>query len=258
MPQIDIADIKDDRFNTICNALADGECVAIPTETVYGLAADATNGRAVAHIFELKGRPKFNPLICHVDGIDMARRHGVFDPISEKLATAFWPGPLTIVVPLQPGSNIHDLVTAGLDTVGLRCPTGPANRIIAAYGQPLAAPSANRSGRVSPTTAEHVSGEFADTDLLVLDAGPCQVGLESTIVKVTGNAIMILRPGSVTPDMIADVTGTRPRLSASEKIEAPGMMKSHYAPNAEVVMNCTEAREGTAILGLRQQPCICG
>ncbi|MGI9352592.1 MAG: L-threonylcarbamoyladenylate synthase [Rhizobiaceae bacterium] len=249
MPQIDFADFQEDQLDTICSTLANGQCVAIPTETVYGLAADATSGQAVAKIFQLKGRPKFNPLICHVDGMEMAGKHGIFDPVSVKLTDAFWPGPLTIVVPVQPDSNIHDLVTAGLDTVGLRCPSGPMNRIIAAYGRPLAAPSANRSGKISPTTADHVWEEFGEDDLLVLDAGPCPEGIESTIVKVADDAIHILRPGSITPDMIIDATGMKPKMSASGKIEAPGMMKSHYAPNASVTMDCKIIPEGAAMLG---------
>ena len=138
------------QISEACNRLAQGQCVALPTETVYGLAADATNGRAVAGIFELKGRPRFNPLICHVSGLEMARRYGVFNETSEKLAKLFWPGPLTLVVRRQPDCEIHELATAGQDTVAMRAPRGPMREIIAEYGIPLAAPSANRSGRISP------------------------------------------------------------------------------------------------------------
>ena len=148
-----IAETDPQALGEAVNVLSAGLPVAIPTETVYGLAADATNGRAVARIFEMKGRPSFNPLICHVDGIDMAEAHGVLGPAALALAGRYWPGPLTIVVPRRPESDIHDLATAGLNTVGMRCPAGFANGLIAAFGRPLAAPSANRSGRISPTLA---------------------------------------------------------------------------------------------------------
>lgn len=227
-------------------ALADletGKCVAIPTETVYGLAADATNGEAVARIFELKGRPSFNPLICHVDGLALARELAVFDTISEKLADAFWPGPLTLVLPLNLDTKVHPLVCAGLDSVGVRWPKGIASEIISEFGKPLAAPSANRSGRVSPTTAQHVQEEFADTELTVIDTGPCEVGLESTVVRVSGGTIEILRPGAVTVEMIFEATGVQPSRFRGDEIIAPGMMRSHYAPNAQLELNCTDCPE---------------
>lgn len=220
------------------NVLNNGRCVAIPTETVYGLAADATNGEAVARIFEMKGRPRFNPLICHVDGLEMAERHGTFCALSRKLAESFWPGPLTLVVDVQEKSTLHPLVRAGLSTVGLRCPDGPASMLIQHFGKPLAAPSANRSGRISPTRADHVAAEFQDTNLLVLDGGACEGGIESTIVKVEGDHIVILRPGSITAAMIEAETGIVPHDYAGESIVAPGMMTSHYAPDAAVVLDC--------------------
>lgn len=219
--------------------LAGGNCVAIPTETVYGLAADATNGLAVARIFEMKGRPKFNPLICHVSDLDMAETLGVFDDTARKLAMAFWPGPLTLVVPLNPQSDIHPLVTANLGTIGLRCPTGVASSLIRDFGKPLAAPSANRSGKLSPTTADHVRSEFPDKNLLIIDGPPCNIGIESTIVKVEDRKLTLLRPGSVTVEQITECCGIEPRITDSGKIEAPGMLKSHYAPDAKVIMNCS-------------------
>ena len=188
---LDIADAK--ARGAALDALAAGDCVAIPTETVYGLAADATNGRAVAKIFAMKGRPGFNPLICHVSDIGMAREHGELAVAAERLAEAFWPGPLTLVVPRRPGSAIHDLCTAGLDTVGLRCPDGFSRELIAGFGRPLAAPSANRSGRISTTSAQHVAEEYPGETLIVLDAGPCRVGLESTIVQVGDDRLTLLR-----------------------------------------------------------------
>jgi L-threonylcarbamoyladenylate synthase len=228
--------------------LAAGECIAIPTETVYGLAADATNGIAVAHIFEMKGRPRFNPLICHVSDLAMAERYGVLDAASRRLAEAFWPGPLTLVAPVRPGSGISELATAGLATVGLRCPAGPARELIARFGKPLAAPSANRSGRISPTSARHVADDFAGTDLLVLDNGPCPVGIESTIVRVEPGRIVHLRPGAVTVADLGRVTGLPVTAHEGKAIEAPGMMASHYAPDAAVQTQVTACPAGAALL----------
>ena len=187
----------DDALAAAAYALAAGEIVAIPTETVYGLAADATNGEAVARIFAAKQRPSFNPLICHVTGIDMAERFATFDPLSRKLAEAFWPGALTLVLPLKPGHSIHPLVTAGLDTVAVRTPRGFGAELIAALGRPLAAPSANRSGKLSATSAQAVVDSLGDAVPLVIDGGPTPVGVESTIVKVEDGSVFLLRPGGV-------------------------------------------------------------
>ena len=228
--------------------LTEGKCVAIPTETVYGLAADATNGEAVARIFETKGRPKFNPLICHVDGLEMANIHGDFDPVSLQLAEAFWPGPLTLVVPLNETSDIHPLVSAGLDTIALRQPKGIASQLISDFGKPLAAPSANRSGKVSPTSAAHVRQQLPDANLHILDTGACDLGLESTIAKVSGDHIVILRPGGVTSRMIEECTDLRVKHFEGDTIEAPGMMRSHYAPTAKLLLNCDQCPEGSAWL----------
>ena len=240
MARIIPAEKLESRLPDICNKLADGECVAIPTETVYGLAGDATNGAAVANIFETKQRPQFNPLICHVSDLDMATTFAEFSPLALRLAQAFWPGPLTLVLPLKRETNIHPLTVAGLDTVGVRCPKGPATEIIRAFGKPLAAPSANRSGKVSPTMARHVMNSFSKTDMLIIDAGSCEVGLESTILKPEGDRLTILRPGSITAEMVEEATGIKPQFSKQDAaIEAPGMMKSHYAPNAKMVLNQT-------------------
>jgi tRNA threonylcarbamoyl adenosine modification protein (Sua5/YciO/YrdC/YwlC family) len=177
--------------------LGAGEVVAIPTETVYGLAGDATNGEAVARIFEAKGRPRFNPLIAHVADMAMAERIGVFDPLSRKLAEKFWPGPLTLVLPLRPGSGIHPLVTAGLDTIALRMPKGFGGTLIARLGRPLAAPSANSSGKISSTSGQAVASDLGARIPLVVDGGATPVGLESTIVKVEDGRVRLLRPGGV-------------------------------------------------------------
>jgi L-threonylcarbamoyladenylate synthase len=228
--------------------LAEGGCVAIPTETVYGLAADATNGLAVARIFEMKGRPRFNPLICHVASVGMAERHGAMDAAAKKLAARFWPGPLTLVVPSLPANAISDLATAGLTTIGLRCPDSSARGLIEAYGRPLAAPSANRSGRISPTTARHVADEFRDTDLLILDGGPCREGIESTIVKVEPKRLVLLRPGTVTAEELERESGLPVIAASGNSIEAPGMMASHYAPDAGLQMNVARCPQGAALL----------
>lgn len=228
--------------------LAAGDVVAIPTETVYGLAADATDGVAVARIFEVKGRPRFNPLIVHVCDRAMAERIAKFDPVSLRLAEAFWPGPLTLVLPLRDGHGIHPLVSAGLDTVALRLPKGFAADLIAAFGRPLAAPSANSSGRISPTSAEAVDADLGGRIGLIVDGGSTAVGVESTIAKATPDGVRILRPGGVTADAVEAVTGKAVLRGGVEGIEAPGMMLSHYAPDAGVRLNATELRDGEALL----------
>lgn len=248
----------DSRKNPLGEAVAElrrGKPVAIPTETVYGLAADATNGEAVARIFQMKGRPGFNPLICHVDGLVMAHGIGLLEAPALALAQAFWPGPLTIVVPARTESGLSDLVTAGLATVGLRCPAGFAREIISALGRPLAAPSANRSGRISPTTADHVAAEYEGRDLLIIDGGACPVGLESTIVKVTDNTLTLLRPGAITAEEIEAATKIAPQMpNAADGIQAPGMLASHYAPDAAVRLNCMQCEDGDAWLGFGSHP----
>jgi L-threonylcarbamoyladenylate synthase len=224
--------------------------VAIPTETVYGLSADATNPQAIARIYEMKGRPRFNPLICHMADLAMAERHAVFDPLSRKIAEAFWPGPLTLVLPIRAESAIHPLARAGLDTVGVRVPTGFASRLLSAFGRPLAAPSANTSGRISPTTARHVADDFGDRLELVLDAGPAVVGLESTILRVEGETIRLLRPGGLDLEAVERLTG-RPVIrneKAGAAIEAPGMLASHYAPDAPVRLEARDVRPGEVLI----------
>ncbi|MGD9477260.1 L-threonylcarbamoyladenylate synthase [Shinella sp. G-2] len=232
-----------------CEALDRGVPVAIPTETVYGLAADATNPQAIARIYEMKGRPRFNPLICHMADLAMAERHAIFDPLSRTIAEAFWPGPLTLVLPIRPESAIHPLARAGLDTVGIRVPTGIASDLLSAFGRPLAAPSANTSGRISPTTARHVAEDFGAKLELVLDGGPATVGLESTIVKVEGETIRLLRPGGLDAAEIERITG-RPviRKEAGAAIEAPGMLASHYAPDAPVRLGASDVRPGEVLI----------
>ena len=251
-----MADILDTRtqaeaaLTRACDILGRGIPVAIPTETVYGLAADATNPQAITRIYKMKGRPRFNPLICHMADLAMAERHAIFDPLSRRIAEAFWPGPLTLILPIRPDSPIHPLARAGLDTVGIRVPTGFASRLLSAFGRPLAAPSANTSGRISPTTARHVAEDFGARLELVLDAGPAVVGLESTILKVEGDTIRLLRPGGLDAEAVERMTG-RPVLrneTAGATIEAPGMLASHYAPDATVRLDAADVRPGEALI----------
>lgn len=240
---------------TLADALAvlrRGQPVAVPTETVYGLAADATDPAAITSIYETKGRPRFNPLIAHVADIDMARLHVQFPPLAEQLAEAFWPGPLTLVLPLSETSQIHPLATAGLGTAAIRMPQGFARELIAGFGKPLAAPSANRSGRVSPTTAQHVADDLDSRIELILDGGRCRVGVESTILAVNGSQLQLLRPGGIPVEMIEAATGKivdRPAPPAGNAaVIAPGMLASHYAPDARVRLNVSEIMPGEALI----------
>lgn len=229
--------------------LADGGLVALPTETVYGLAADATNGKAVARIFSAKGRPQFNPLICHVSGIEMAQEFALIDEPAKRLIDAFWPGPLTLVLPLKNDTKIHPLVSAGLDTIALRHPRGLMAKLVATMGRPLAAPSANASGKISPTTARAVHNSLGDRVDLIIDDGPCSVGLESTIVKVENQRLTLLRPGSVTIDDLEKASGMNLLVASAESaIQAPGMLASHYAPNASMRLDAQYVEQGEALL----------
>lgn len=229
--------------------LRGGGLVAMPTETVYGLAADARSDRAVARIYDAKGRPSFNPLIVHVADLAMARRFAAFSLLAERLAATFWPGPLTLVAPRRGESGISHLVTAGLDTIALRAPAHPVARaLIAAFAGPLAAPSANPSGSVSPTAAAHVREGLRDKVDLILDGGPSAVGVESTIVKVEGERATLLRPGGVSREDLEGIIG-RPLLGPPiGAIEAPGMLASHYAPRARLRINAEAPRSDEAFL----------
>lgn len=226
-----------------------GGIVVLPTETVYGLAADATNGLAVAKVFAAKTRPSFNTLICHVASLEMAKTLGDFDPVSEKLARHFWPGPLTLVVPMRAPVLVHPLVTAGLSTLALRVPRGIVREIVTLLGHPLAAPSANTSGRISATSAKAVRDDLGDAVPLVLDSGPSPVGLESTIVKVDGGKVWLLRPGGIAAEEIEAVTGMKlERAGPDGAVEAPGMLASHYAPDTPLRLNAQSVEEGEALL----------
>lgn len=227
-----------------------GQIVAVPTETVYGLAADASNADAVARIYAAKGRPDFNPLIVHVSDMLSAKNLAVFDAIAERLADAFWPGPLTLVLPLQEAAPVAGAVTAGLPTIAIRCPAHPVMRaLLERSGLALAAPSANKSGGISPTRAEHVLAGLGDAVPMIIDGGPCAAGLESTIIAVRDGGWQILRPGPVTEADIFAVLATEPLVAASEKIEAPGQLASHYAPSKQLRLNAAEAIADEYLIG---------
>ncbi len=218
-----------------------GQPVAMPTETVYGLAADAGNGEAVARIYEAKGRPSFNPLIVHVRNAAQAAEITDFGEDAEILAARYWPGPLTLVLPLREGAPVASLVTAGLRSVAIRSPAHPAMQaLLAATGRPLAAPSANASGRISPTRAEHVLASLGGRIPLIVDAGPTAHGLESTIVALTGGPPRLLRPGPI--DLGLDMAG-------GAGIEAPGQLRSHYAPSKRLRLNAAQAGADEWLIG---------
>ena len=230
--------------------LRGGQIVAIPTETVYGLAADASNANAVALVYAAKGRPDFNPLIVHVPDKAAAERLAVFDELAERLATAFWPGPMTLVLPLREGAPVTKAVTAGLPTIAIRCPAHAVMQAVLAKSRlNLAAPSANKSGGISPTRAEHVLASLGSAVPMILDGGPCSAGLESTIVAVRENGWQILRPGPVTAEMIAALVGSPPVPVTDTGIEAPGQLVSHYAPAKPVRLNAETAEPGEWLIG---------
>ena len=227
-----------------------GRLVAFPTETVYGLGGDATNGRAVARIFAAKGRPRFNPLIVHVPGLAEAEALAQFDERARELAGRFWPGPLSLVLARRKDSGLSLLVSAGLDTVALRAPAHPvAQVLLRAAARPIAAPSANRSGRVSPTTAAHVAAEFGRRIPLILDGGACTVGLESTVLDLTGPSPLLLRPGGVTVEQLGEILGRVETVAEGEGApRSPGRLPSHYAPRLPVRLDAVSARPGEALL----------
>jgi len=231
-------------------ALARGEIVAFPTETVYGLGANALDGTAVAKVFAAKERPRFNPLIVHVPDLATAERYAVFDATAQKLAETFWPGPLSLVLPKRKDCGIAELVTAGLDTIALRAPNHPvAQALLAAAKLPLAAPSANRSGRISPTTASHADAELGVLPAMILDGGACARGIESTVVRVEGDKTVILRLGAVPREQIEAVLGqTIPLAKEDAAIASPGQLERHYAPDTPLRLGATNIRPGEALL----------
>ncbi|HET7708215.1 MAG TPA: L-threonylcarbamoyladenylate synthase [Sphingomicrobium sp.] len=243
MPQATrILTFDDAAIAEAANLILAGQPVAVPTETVYGLAADATNAEAVARVYEAKGRPSFNPLIVHISSLDDAQRIGIFDDSALDLARRYWPGPLTLVLPLRLRAGIASIVTAGLDTIGLRVPSHPAMRaLLAAVGRPLAAPSANASGAISPTRADHVARSLGGRTPLIIDGGAAERGLESTIVAATGGPLRLLRRGPI--DLPQAIT------MSDGKIESPGQLASHYAPSKSLRLNVINAAADEFLLG---------
>lgn len=252
-----MATITTDLYGAV-KRLQEGKLVAIPTETVYGLAVDACNDAAVAQIFALKGRPSFNPLIVHVPDISVALNYVQWNDIAAQLAGTFWPGPLTLVLPRLDDCPVSYLASAGGDSLAVRMPSHPiTSSLLEAFGGGLAAPSANRSGRISPTSAAHVQAEFPTEDLIILDGGACMVGIESTVVDCTsGDYAIILRPGSITKDMLAE-TGVWVQSQHDDnggEFKSPGMLASHYAPNLTVRMNVDAVQADEALLAFGPQP----
>ncbi|NRB33887.1 MAG: threonylcarbamoyl-AMP synthase [Rhodobacteraceae bacterium] len=236
-------------FEQASDLLRTGQLVSFPTETVYGLGADARQGEAVASIYATKGRPSFNPLIVHLADQAATERYVTWSPKAEALAAAFWPGPLTLVLPLRDGHGLSSLVTAGLPTLAVRVPAHPAARaLLRQFDGPLAAPSANPSGKISPTRAEHVLAGLDGKIAAVLDDGPCGVGVESTIVGLASDPVL-LRPGGLASEEIEAMLGRELTRPEAGDISAPGMLTSHYAPGAAVRLNATEAAPGEVLLG---------
>lgn len=248
-----------ENIETAISHLKMGNLIGLPTETVYGLAGDARNAQTVAKIFALKGRPNFNPLISHVCDIEMAKKYGEFSPIAEQLAKHFWPGAFTMVVPRLAYSEICDLTCAGLETIALRCPKHEvAHEIIKGFGAPIAAPSANISGHVSPTSAKHVESEFGDNLPVIIDGGECQIGLESTVVAVFENEVTLLRYGAITIEEIESVINTKVQianLKDENSPKSPGMLLKHYSPNAPLFLNCDNAQDNEVLIGFGSMDC---
>ena len=245
-----VVPVTPEAISEAARLLREGELVAFPTETVYGLGADATSEAAVARIFPAKGRPHFNPLILHVPGLAEAEPLAEFDSRAREAARHFWPGPLTLVLRRRAKSGLSLLASAGLDTVALRAPAHPvAQQLLRAVHRPIAAPSANRSGRVSPTMAAHVVAELGDKVALILDGGATPIGVESTILDLTGAVTVLLRPGGVTQEDLIAVFGEIASPPASDHLpRAPGSLPSHYAPSRPVRLDVCDARPGEALL----------
>jgi L-threonylcarbamoyladenylate synthase len=246
-----IVKATEEAIATAAALLREGGLVAFPTETVYGLGGDATNGRAVAAIFAAKGRPSFNPLIVHVADAAQAGEHAEMTPLAQRLAEAFWPGPLTLVLTRRAGSKLSELVSAGLDTVAIRVPDHPvAQALLRAAECPLAAPSANRSGRLSPTRAAHVYADFGEGIALILDGGPTAYGLESTVIDARGEKPVLLRPGAVPAETMEAVIEMplRRAIASTDTPSSPGQLASHYAPRATLRLDAKGANPDEALL----------
>jgi L-threonylcarbamoyladenylate synthase len=256
LPAIDLSAGSDD-IATAAQLLRSGALVAFPTETVYGLGGDATDERAVAAIFSAKGRPRFNPLISHLAEAAAAGDFAVLDNRARDVATRFWPGPLTLVVPRRTDCRIALLASAGLDTVALRVPAHPvAHALLAAIGRPIAAPSANRSGRISPTTAAHVRAELGERVAAIVDGGSCRIGLESTVLDLSARRPVLLRPGGIPVETLEAAIGAIDLAGpgGAEAPRAPGMLESHYAPSLPLRLEATAPRPHEAVLAFGGAP----
>jgi L-threonylcarbamoyladenylate synthase len=256
VPAIDLSSAPDD-IATASRLLRDGALVAFPTETVYGLGGDATSERAVASIFAAKGRPRFNPLISHLATAGAAAEFAEFDERAQRLAALFWPGPLTLVLRRRSDCAIALLASAGLDTVALRVPAHPlAQELLAAAGRPIAAPSANRSGRISPTSASHVRDELGDRIAAILDGGSCRVGIESTVLDLSGERAVLLRPGGIAIETLAAAIGpiVPPGAADAAVPHGPGMLTSHYAPSLPLRLDAMKAMPGEMLLAFGGAP----
>ena len=245
-----IVPASQDAIRRAAQALARGDVVAFPTETVYGLGANALDARAVAKVFAAKERPRFNPLIVHVPGLAEAEDYALINDLARKLAHAFWPGPLTLVFKRRSICAIADLVSAGLDTIALRAPAHPvAQALLAKAALPVAAPSANRSGWISPTTAKHVAAELEDRPAMILDGGPCPLGIESTVVSVVGREPALLRPGAIPREAIGRVLGAPLKAAkAADRATSPGQLARHYAPGTPLRLNAATVGPDEALL----------
>lgn len=248
--------VSDEALHEAGELLRAGQLVAMPTETVYGLAGDATNANAVARIFAAKGRPHFNPLIVHLSNAAAAERLGIMTENARLLADAFWPGPLTLVLERAPGCPVAELASAGLSTIALRVPAdATAQALIKTAGRPLAAPSANRSGRITATRAQHVAEDLGCTVAMILDAGPTAHGLESTVVDATGESVVLLRPGAVPVEALEEVLGKEIVRTGGSALNpsSPGQLESHYAPAAMLRLDATGVRPGEALLAFGEK-----
>ena len=249
-----IETITDSSLEEAAALIRAGQLVAFPTETVYGLGADATNDQAVARIFDAKGRPDFNPLIVHVKDLEQARRHAVVGKTGTQLVQKFWPGAMTLVLQRSKISSVSQLASAGLETVAVRSPIHPAaHRLLELATCPIAAPSANRSGYLSPTTAEHVAEDLGENVTLILDGGPCSIGVESTIIDLSSGNPYLLRPGGVPLEEIECEVGPLGALDTSV-VRAPGMLPNHYAPNTPIRLTASHCQENEALLAFGPNP----
>ncbi|MEE2761539.1 MAG: L-threonylcarbamoyladenylate synthase [Pseudomonadota bacterium] len=241
---------NDAGLNQAANYLRAGKLTAFPTETVYGLGADAANEEAVARIFQVKGRPSFNPLIVHVRDTVQARALCDWNETAEAMARTFWPGALTLVLPRNPDAKLSTLVTAGLDTIALRVPDQSiAQALLARSDLAIAAPSANPSGSVSPTTAAHVAATFDSGIAGIVDGGACRIGLESTVLDLSGPTPMLLRPGGISTELISEALGKPPETREAGTVKSPGMLERHYAPRARLRLKAQTAEAGEVLLG---------